>query len=69
MNNNERELWIMNNEVLYLAWRSTGLSIAKYMKQYRENIDKYIKTATLRQNLKQQASSLYSRHTKQISNL
>jgi hypothetical protein len=46
MNNSERELWIMNDEVLYLAWRSTGLSIAKYMKQYRENIDKYIKTAT-----------------------
>ena len=46
MNNNERENWIMNDEVLYLAWKSTRLSIAKYIKQYRENIDKYIKTAT-----------------------
>ena len=46
MNNNERENWIMNDEVLYLAWKSTGLPITKYMRQYRENIDEYIKTAT-----------------------
>jgi len=46
MNNTERELWILNDEVLYLAWKSTRLPIAKYMKQYKENIDKYIKTAT-----------------------
>ena len=46
MNNNERENWIMNDEVLYLAWKSTRLPITKYMRQYRENIDEYIKTAT-----------------------
>jgi len=46
MNNTERELWILNDEVFHLAWQSTGLPITKYMKQYRENIDKYIKTAT-----------------------
>tara|TARA_Y100000310_G_scaffold175211_1_gene175269 strand:- start:91 stop:237 length:147 start_codon:yes stop_codon:yes gene_type:complete len=45
MNNAERELWILNDEVLYLAWKSTGLSITKYMKKYRENIDQYIKKA------------------------
>jgi hypothetical protein len=46
MNNTERELWILNDEVLYLAWQSTGLPITKYIKQYRENIDKYIKKAS-----------------------
>ena len=46
MNNTERELWIMNNEVLYMAWQSTELPINKYMKKYRKNIDRYIKTAT-----------------------
>ena len=46
MNNNERENWILNDEVLYLAWQSTGLPITKYIKQYKENIDQYIKKAS-----------------------
>ena len=46
MNNNERENWILNDEVLYLAWQPTGLPITKYIKQYTENIDQYIKKAS-----------------------
>ena len=44
MNNNERELWLLNDEFLYNFWKSTRLSKREFLKQYKENIDQYIKT-------------------------
>tara|TARA_R100000365_G_C2673149_1_gene21560 strand:+ start:138 stop:275 length:138 start_codon:yes stop_codon:yes gene_type:complete len=44
MNNNERELWLLNDEALYNFWKSTRLSKREFLKQYKENIDQYIKT-------------------------
>jgi len=44
MNNNERELWLLNDEALYNFWKSTRLSKREFLKKYKENIDQYIKT-------------------------
>ena len=42
MNNNERELWIMNDEGLYNWYESTRLSITQFIKDNKDEIDEVI---------------------------
>ena len=42
MNNREREMWINNDEGLYRWWKSSGMGITPFIKENREEIDKYI---------------------------
>lgn len=42
MNNKEREMWVMNDEGLYMDWKRSRLSITGYLKINRAEIDRYI---------------------------
>lgn len=42
MNNSEREQWVNNNEYLYNLKRHSRLSMANFLKQYRQEIDEQI---------------------------
>lgn len=42
MNNEERRLWINNDEGLYDWWKESGLSMTAFIKENREEIDKAI---------------------------
>lgn len=42
MNERERQLWIDNDEPLHLWWKSTRMSIRKFMRENRKEIDAYI---------------------------
>jgi hypothetical protein len=42
MNNNDRSEWIDNDEVLYWWWRRSRLSKTEFIKQNKEEIDKFI---------------------------
>lgn len=42
MNNQERELWIHNDEYLYKWWNDSNQSMSQFIKENREEIDKYI---------------------------
>jgi hypothetical protein len=42
MNNKEREQWINNDEGLYKWWKSTCLSMTRFIKEHRQEIDEYI---------------------------
>lgn len=39
MNNSEREMWIRNDEGLYRWWKSTRLSMRKFIQEYKVEID------------------------------
>ena len=39
MNNSEREMWIQNDEGLYRWWKSTRLSMRKFIQEYKVEID------------------------------
>ena len=43
MNNTERELWVLNDEGLYLDFKRSRLSMRNFLKENRELIDQYIK--------------------------
>jgi len=49
MNNEERSLWILNDETLYTLWMDSGLAWTRFIREYREAIDAHIQ-ATLRGN-------------------
>ena len=42
MNRDERVEWVQNNEGLYRWWKSTRMSIYKFVVEYRTEIDKAI---------------------------
>lgn len=42
MNNKEREMWVLNDEDLYNWWKSTKLSMTRFLKDKRLLVDKYI---------------------------
>lgn len=42
MNNRERQMWIDNDETLYIWWRSSGLGKFAFIKKYRVQIDEII---------------------------
>jgi hypothetical protein len=42
MNDNERKLWVNNDESLYSWWRSSGLSLTAFIRQNRGAITDYI---------------------------
>lgn len=43
--NEERRLWVMNDEGLYRWWKSTGLSMSEFIKQNKAEINAAIKRA------------------------
>lgn len=45
MNNNERAQWINNDEGLYNWWKSSRLSMTKFISENREEIDACIERA------------------------
>ena len=45
MNNRERQMWIDNDEGLYLWWKSSRQPMAKFIKENREEIDSAINNA------------------------
>lgn len=42
INNRERELWILNDESFYSAWKSSKLSMRNFIKTYKTEIDEVI---------------------------
>ena len=42
MNDTERELWVNNNESVYLAWKLSGLSMRNFIREKRKQIDSFI---------------------------
>ena len=43
MNDNERRLWVLNDEELYKWWTSTRLSLARFIKLNRKQLTAIIK--------------------------
>jgi len=46
MNNSEREDWVMNDEGLYDWWKSSKMSLRKFIKENRKEIDEAIRRVT-----------------------
>lgn len=44
-NDEERRLWILNDEGLYLWWQRSGLSLRQFMRDNRVELDKCIDRA------------------------
>jgi len=42
MNNHERELWISNDELLYLWWKDTRQTMRTFIRENRIALDEYI---------------------------
>jgi hypothetical protein len=45
MNNDERELWINNDEGLYNWWKSSRLSMREFIRENRAELDATIRAA------------------------
>ena len=43
MNDNERFLWVMNDEGLYAMWQASKLAMRGFLRMHRVEIDNYIK--------------------------
>jgi hypothetical protein len=43
MNDNERELWVRNDEGLYAKWQASRLAMRRFIRMHRIAIDNYIK--------------------------
>ena len=43
MNDNERELWVHNDEGLYTMWQASRLAMREFLRMHRTMIDNYIK--------------------------
>ena len=42
MNDAERELWVLNDEGLYLFWKHSGWPKRAFIREFREMIDEHI---------------------------
>lgn len=42
MNDDDRAQWVNNDERLYSAWRSSRLSLRKYVAEFRAELTEYI---------------------------
>ncbi|MEE9594267.1 MAG: hypothetical protein V3V92_02600 [Candidatus Hydrothermarchaeales archaeon] len=45
MNDQERELWLLNDEGFYQWWKDSKLSMTKFLRDHRTEIDEYINAA------------------------
>lgn len=45
MNDRERELWVLNDEGLYLGWKSTRLPIRRFIRENRQELTDCINRA------------------------
>jgi hypothetical protein len=43
MNDDERRLWVLNDETLYGWWMSTHTNVWEFIKKHRGEIDAHIK--------------------------
>ena len=43
MNDRERELWVLNDELLYNWWKSTCKGIRRFIRDNRKDLTDYIK--------------------------
>lgn len=43
MNNTEREMWVLNDEGLYNWFKSSRMSMSRFLKENREELDNCIK--------------------------
>jgi hypothetical protein len=51
MNDDERRLWVLNDEGLYNEWQSSHMSLKNFIAENREELTKYI-NAVLNKNQK-----------------
>ena len=42
MNDTEREQWVQNDQALYNWWRGSRLSMRKFLRKYRVQLDNFI---------------------------
>ena len=43
MDERERELWVLNDEGLYLWWKQSKRPLRKFLRENREELDRIIK--------------------------
>lgn len=48
MNDKERELWVRNDETLYMLWLASQKSMRNYIRSEREYVDGYIQRTLAR---------------------
>ena len=53
MNDNERELWVRNDEGLYAMWQASRLAMRKFIRTHRTEIDSYIHRTEIDNYIKQ----------------
>jgi hypothetical protein len=42
MNDEERRLWVLNDERLYLDWRASRQGLRRYIREHRAELDGHI---------------------------
>jgi len=45
LNDEERRLWVLNDEGLYNWWQSSRLSMRRFIRENRSELDKFIRSA------------------------
>lgn len=45
MDESDRRLWVLNDEGLYNMWKASGLPMRRFLREQREEIDRFIKAA------------------------
>ena len=46
LNDKERTLWVENDESLYRWWKSTDMTLRRFVRKHRADIDLHIKERT-----------------------
>jgi hypothetical protein len=64
MNDNERELWVRNDEGLYAMWQASPLAMRKFLRTHRAEIDNYIRQSLACKHDIQPACKLYAQRYK-----
>jgi hypothetical protein len=42
LNDHDRELWVRNDETLYLWWKSHKCSMRQFLREHRDELDSFI---------------------------
>jgi len=45
MNNKEREMWVLNDEGLYNWWKASKMSMTKFIKENKDDLDQILDKA------------------------
>jgi hypothetical protein len=62
MNDNERELWVHNDEGLYAMWQASRLGMRRFIRMHRTIIDNYISQSLACKHDIQPACKLYAQY-------